>query len=69
MGKREIRLEVNITINEDETSATDNEIAYWAQRVLNGEITIQGSGTVEWSSMDRIKEEITIDSVKAIKVN
>lgn len=65
---REIRLEVNITVNEDETDATNNEIAHWAKRVLNGEIAVQGAGTDEWTSADRVKEEMTIDSVKVIEV-
>jgi hypothetical protein len=61
---RTIMLNVTITVNEDETDATDNEIAHWAQRVLNGEIAIQGAGTGEWSSADRVKEEITIEKVE-----
>lgn len=55
-SKREIRLEINITVDEEMTDATDNEIAEWARRVLRGEISAVGD--------ELAKMQHSIDSVR-----
>jgi hypothetical protein len=55
--KRELRLEVNLTYDTEETDATPNEIAHCIKRILKG----------EWKVDELMLKQHQIDSVNVIK--